>query len=104
MQYYVEAAELLGCTPGTIDAFAAYLTELGRAQGDDTTWTRTGTDVLVRQSSWRLMGDPAELTPAIFDAWNELWAGALSIHDRRARLHVEQRPGNAGAIAWRITR
>jgi hypothetical protein len=95
-------AELLDCKPGTLDAFAAHLAELGRAQGDDTSWTREGTGVLVRQSSWRLMGEP--VAPAIFDAWNELWAGALSIHDRRAHLHVVQRPGDTATIAWRITR
>ena len=102
MQYYARTAELLGCKPGSLDVFAAYLADLGRAQGDDTTWTRSGADVLVRQSSWRLMG--AAVAPAIFDAWNELWAGALSIHDRRARLHVVERAGESGAIAWRITR
>jgi hypothetical protein len=102
MQYHARMAELLDCKPGTLDAFAAHLTELGRAQGDDTAWTRDGDAWLVRQSSWRLMG--AAASPAIFDAWNELWAGALSIHDRRARLHVVQRPGDGGTIAWRITR
>jgi hypothetical protein len=104
MQYHARTAELLGRTPGAIDDFAAYLADLGRAQGDDTTWTRAGGDVVLRQSSWRLMGGGAGIAPAIFDAWNELWVGALSVHDRRARLHVEQRPGEAGAIAWRITR
>ena len=101
MQYHARTADLLGGKPGTLDAFAAYLADLGRAQGDDTTWTRAGDAVLVRQSSWRLMGSDG--TPAIFDAWNELWAGALSIHDRRARLIVERRPADGG-IAWRITR
>ena len=44
-------------------------------------------------------------SPAIFDAWNELWVGALSIHDRRARLDVAERPGERGtAIVWRIAR
>ena len=102
MQYHARLADLLGCKPGTLDAFAAYLADLGRAQGDDTTWTRTGDAVLVRQSSWHLMGESG--SPAIFDAWNELWAGALSIHDRRARLLVEHRPAAGGSIAWRITR
>lgn len=105
MQYYAPTAEPLGIKPGGIEAFAEYLTQLGRAQGDDTSWQRDGADVLVRQRSWRLMGDPSAVAPAVFDAWNELWAGALSIHDRRARLTVEQRPGAGGAaIAWRITR
>jgi hypothetical protein len=45
------------------------------------------------------------LSPAVFDAWNELWVGALSIHDRRARLRVEERPSDERtAIRWRIER
>ena len=102
MQSYARTAELLSVKSNALDAFADYLTQLGQAQGDDTTWTREGDAVVIRQSSWRLMGDAAS-TPA-FDAWNELWAGALSIHDRRARLRVDRWPGADGAgIAWRIT-
>jgi hypothetical protein len=34
-----------------------------------------------------------------------LWAGALSVHDRRARLTIDARPGNGTTrIAWRLTR
>lgn len=105
MQSYARTAELLSVKPGGIDAFAEYLTQIGRAQGDDTMWTREGDDVVVRQTSWRLIGDPRDVSPAVFDAWNELWAGALPIHDRRARLRVEQRPGDdAPGIVWRIAR
>jgi hypothetical protein len=103
MQYYARTAELLGTKPGALEAFADYLTQLGRAQGDDTVWSTDGQGVVVRQTSWRLIGDPASVSPAVFDAWTELWAGALSIHDRRARLSVQARPGS-GEIAWRIAR
>ena len=104
MQYYAKTAELLGVKPGALDGFGDYLAQLGRAQGDDSTWSRDGEAVLVRQAAWRVIGDP-DVSPAIFDAWNELWAGALSIHDRRARLSVVQRPreGDA-AVVWRIAR
>jgi hypothetical protein len=103
MQYYARTAELLAIKDHTLPAFAEYLTQLGIAQGDDTTWSRDGDAVVVRQRSWRLMGDAPE--PAAFDAWNELWVGALSIHDRRARLHVEQRPDRNGSdITWRLDR
>jgi hypothetical protein len=105
MQYYATTAERLGIADRTREAFASYLTQLGVAQGDDTTWARNGEDIVVRQTSWRLMGDAHDLSPAVFDAWNELWVGALSIHDRRARLHVDRRPGADGTvIAWRIAR
>jgi len=43
--------------------------------------------------------------PQSLPAWNDLWTGALSIHDRRARLRVDQRPGgNTTAIVRRIAR
>ena len=104
MQYYAKTADLLGVKIGGLDEFGDYLAQLGRAQGDDTAWTHEGGGVVVRQSSWRLMGTP-DISPAVFDAWTELWAGALSIHDRHARLHVLERPGaSGGTIAWRITR
>jgi hypothetical protein len=103
MQYYASTAGALGTKPGTLEGFADYLTQLGRAQGDDTAWATDGASVVVRQTSWRLIGDPAGVSPAVFDAWTELWAGALSIHDRRARLSVQGRPGR-GEIAWRIGR
>ncbi|MBM4441285.1 MAG: hypothetical protein FJ027_12785 [Candidatus Rokubacteria bacterium] len=103
MQYYAALSDALGIKPGGTDTFAELLTQLGLAQGDDPAWTRDGTGVLVRQTTWRLMGDLVTASPAVFDAWTELWAGALSIHDRRARLTIAGRPGD-GAIAWRIAR
>lgn len=105
MQYDARIADLLGAKDRTPDTFADYLTRLGVAQGDDTTWARAGDDVIVRQTSWRLMSGPQEFSPAVFDAWNELWVGALSVHDRRARVRVDQRPGvDSAAIVWRIGR
>ena len=105
MQCYATTAELLGVKDRTLEAFAAYLTQLGTAQGDDTTWAREHDAVVLRQTAWRLMAGADGASPAIFDAWNELWVGALSIHDRRARLDVAERPGERGtAIVWRIAR
>jgi hypothetical protein len=40
----------------------------------------------VRQKGWRLDGD--SLDPAAFEAWAELWHGALAAFDRRLRLVV----------------
>ena len=37
--------------------------------------------------------------PATFEAWNELWVGALSVHNRRLGL-VASRDGEG--IVWRI--
>jgi hypothetical protein len=105
MQYYAQTAATVGVKDSSLEAFAGYLTQLGVAQGDDTAWTRDGDAVVVHQRSWRLMDGAGPVAPAIFDAWNELWVGALSVHDRRARLHAEPHPGARGtAITWRIAR
>jgi hypothetical protein len=95
MQFYPATAELLGVTPGGAVGFARYLAALGRAQGDDT----LAEGDVVGQTTWRLMAGLGPLSPAVFEVWNELWVGALSVHDRHLRLHV--RRTDAG-IAWRV--
>jgi hypothetical protein len=103
MQYYPATAALLGVERGGAGAFAEYLTRLGRAQGDDTSWSADDGPVRVRQTTWRLTAGLPPLAPAVFDAWNELWAGALSVHDRHLRLEVGRRlDGGDGAIEWAI--
>src|SRR5204862_63153 len=84
MQCYATTAELLGVKDRTLEAFAAYLTQLGTAQGDDTTWAREHDAVVLRQTAWRLMAGADGASPAIFDAWNELWVGALESRVRGA--------------------
>jgi hypothetical protein len=105
MQFYPATAALLGVDAGGAAAFARYLTALGRAQGDDTFEAPADGGVAVGQTTWRLMAGLDALSPGVFDAWNELWAGALSIHDRHLRLRVTRRP-DAGdpRIEWRIVR
>jgi hypothetical protein len=60
---------------------------------------------LVRQTGWRLVEGLGPLHPAAFEAWSELWHGALSVHDRRLRLETI-RTSRAGqdVIEWRIER
>ena len=103
MQFYPATATLLGVDAGGAAAFARYLAEIGRAQGDDTTETRDDGGATARQTTWRLTSGLAALSPAVFDAWNELWVGALSIHDRHLRLTVTRRL-DAGdrCIEWRV--
>ena len=103
MQYYARTAELLGVARGGRERFAEYLVALGRAQGDDTMAVLAADEIAVRQSSWRLMGTAPGLSGAVFDAWNELWVGALSVHDRRVRLEVRgRRDAGDGAFEWRL--
>jgi hypothetical protein len=103
MQFYPATAALLGVDAGGAAAFARYLAEIGRAQGDDTTETHGDGAATVGQTTWRLMAGLDPLSPAVFDAWNELWIGALSIHDRHLRLTVTRRPDTADRrLEWQI--
>ena len=91
MQYYAETAELLGVSKGSPEAFGQFLAAAGIAQGDESETQVAGDGAVVRQSTWRLMRDMGALSPALFDAWNGLWEGALSVHNRFLALHVSKR-------------
>jgi hypothetical protein len=103
MQYYAETAALLAVTGSTARDFGAYLTRMAAAQDDTAECAEDGGDVVVRQTTWRLMRGVSPLAPAVFEAWNGLWEGALAVHNRRLRLLVSGRLDMGdGAIEWRI--
>ena len=103
MQYYAETAALLGVAPGGADGFARYLSALGRAQDDPVDSYRDGAEVVVRQHSWRLMRGVAPQASSVFDGWNALWEGALSVHDRHLALRVTRRLDQGDdVIEWRL--
>lgn len=100
MQHYDRVAALLGVDERTPESFGEWLARLGHAQGDDTVAGREGAEVVVRQTTWRLMDGAPGVPPAAFEVWNELWVGALSLHDRHLRLDAGR--DAAGVIVWRI--
>lgn len=103
MQYYAETARLLDVEDVSAAAFGEFMARFGQAAGDDTLWTRDGSGVAVRQTTWRLMRDTPALHPAAFDAWNGLWEGALAVHNRRLRLRVVRRADQGdAAFEWII--
>ena len=73
---------------------------LARGQDDDAELQLEGSGATVRQTSWRLMAEREALSPAVFDAWNELWVGAALAHDRFMRVEVTQRR-DRGDPCWR---
>jgi len=99
MQFYDETAALVGTAPLTMDAFAAYLASIAAAQGEKVEIVKDGKGVSVVQTGWRLLGDITD-EPSAFEAWNELWQGALSVHNRR--LHLEAERGDSG-IRWHLS-
>ncbi|HWA62882.1 MAG TPA: hypothetical protein VG939_15990 [Caulobacteraceae bacterium] len=94
LQFYDETAEALGIEPGAPEAFATYLAAIAAAQGESV--SLEGATVL--QTGWRLM-DGLSPSPAVFEAWNALWTGALAVHNRR--LTLESR-FDGRAIVWRV--
>ena len=88
MQYHDDTARLLGIEGTGPAAFARYLAALARAQGEDVTRESDARSATVRLRSWRLVRGLDPLHPAAFDAWAELWHGALAAHDRRLRLEA----------------
>jgi hypothetical protein len=81
--------------------FASFLAELQRAQGEDV--IVDGASVV--QRGWKLMRGVDlggnESAVAAFDAWNQLWVGALAAYDRFLTLETRREP-NGDRIEWRV--
>jgi hypothetical protein len=105
MQFYDRTARILSIEGDSPEAFARYLAAMASAQGDAAEVETGDGGPVVRCRGWRLMRGIEALPPEIFDAWNELWEGALSVHNRFLCLEALDRPDAAGAGAvWRIRR
>lgn len=103
MHTFDDVAGLLGGVAPGPAGFAAAFTRLAIGQGDDATLTIEGETATLRQTTWRLMSERPDLSPAVFDAWNELWVGAALAHDRFIRLDVTHRRDRGDACwQWRI--
>ena len=99
MQTFDEVAALLGGVGPGAKGFATAFARLASGQGDDAVLQVEGTGATVRQTSWRLMAEREALSPAVFDAWNELWIGAALAHDRFMRVGVTERR-DRGDASW----
>jgi hypothetical protein len=99
MQTFGEVADILGGAETGAIGFATIFTRLVQAQGDDAELQIDGGRARVRQTSWRLMAERDRLSPAVFDAWNELWVGASLAHDRFTRVEVTERR-DRGDACW----
>jgi hypothetical protein len=94
LQYLEETARLAGVEGSGPAAFARYLAALARAQGEEVEVD----GARVRQKGWRLVRGLPALDAAAFDAWCELWHGALAAHDRRLRLAVTRSADPAAGV------
>jgi hypothetical protein len=94
LQYLEETARLAGVEGSGPAAFARYLAALARAQGEEVEVD----GARVRQKGWRLVRGLPALDATAFDAWCELWHGALAAHDRRLRLAVTRSADPAAGV------
>jgi hypothetical protein len=103
MQTFDDVARILGGAEAGALGFASAFARLARAQGDDAQLHIEGAQATVRQTSWRLMQERDGISPAAFDAWNELWVGAALAHDRFMRVDViERRDRGDASWAWQF--
>jgi len=94
----------LGRDDDSTAGFLRFMALMAQAHGDDAGPSDRG----VTQSGWRLvrgMPDlPATTMDILFDSWNELWRGALGVHNRFLSLAAEPAPRHAdAAIVWRVS-
>jgi hypothetical protein len=96
MQFHDETMRLLDLDVGPSTgpkAFARYLAALFQAQGEAVEVEEAASGATVRLRGWRLARGIEPVDPAAFDAWCELWRGALAAHDRRLSLTCSREPG-----------
>jgi hypothetical protein len=101
MQYHDETMRLLGIEGTGPESFARYLAALATAQGEAVRVEAGSGRASVRLQGWRLARGLEPLDAAAFEAWCELWRGALAAHDRRLRLEATREPG--GDVLLRVT-
>ncbi len=102
-QCHQEVAALLGIEGDSPEAFARLMVALAEAEGDTAEMhTEAGAHVVTRPG-WRLMRGLPAPSPAVFEAWNGLLEGLLSVHNRFLVLDT---PGRLDlgdpAFVWRI--
>ena len=93
MQYHDETARLLEIEGRGPEPFARYLAALAEAQGEAVEVTGGSGVASVRLRGWRLVRGLEPLDAAAFEAWSELWRGALAAHDRSLRLDAAREAG-----------
>ena len=89
MQLYEELNNALGPFERDAGGFADFLASVLRGCGSEPRLETSANGVKVSVSSLRAL--PPDADRAAFDAWNALWTGALSVHDRDLRLEIESR-------------
>ena len=104
MQFYDTTHAMLGLDGASAEDFAAYLHAMSEAMGDGPEPREEAGAIVIEHTACRILRGLADPSPAIFDAWSQLWQGACATHDRALSLTAEPaRLTESGAWRWRIT-
>ena len=95
MQLYDETATLVGVEERDACSFSRYLAEMLRGCGDEPEIEDLGQEIRIRVPSLRILDSQLDDSSQL-DAWNELWKGALSVHDRSLELELVSRCDGGG--------
>jgi hypothetical protein len=102
-QYYRQTAALLNITEDSPEAFANYLSLLIQGHGDVAAISAEEDGVHIKQTGWRLMRGTGPNPSSVFEGWNQIWQGALSVHNRYLVLETLQRQDYGDeCFEWRI--
>jgi len=104
-QFYQEVACLtkIDQRPRDASGFAALMVALAEGEGDRAVVEGDGASVRVTRTGWRVARGWGAQPPELFEAWNGLFEGALSVHNRTLRLNVEAREDlGDDATVWLI--
>jgi hypothetical protein len=103
-QFYRESEHILGRErSSSAEGFASWLAAMASGYDERVEVEKAGDAMLVRQFGWRAMRGAGALPPAVFEAWNGLYQGALSVHNRFLALEVTRRLDfGDDCFEWRI--
>jgi hypothetical protein len=102
-QCYKDTAGALDVTGDSATSFADWMTRLAATEGDGAERESRNDAVHVVRHGWRLMRGLSNVSPAVFEAWNGLFEGALAVHNRFLVLEPLRRLDYGDdAFEWRI--
>jgi hypothetical protein len=102
-QLYRETAGLLGVAGVDAAAFATWMAGIAEGEGDAAEVAGDAGEAFVSRPQWRLMRGLGAPSPAIFEAWNGLFEGALAVHNRFLVLETKERLDYGDRqFVWRV--
>ena len=102
MQYFDEVAHAFSMGKGNAGDFAAFLGALFEAQDDVAEITQSSGAFEVRQETWKLMADVADMHPACASILQGLFEGLAAGCGRRITVDMKPAQGGGVPFVWSI--